>query len=585
VTERPEGELLDVLDAAVGAALVRELADCPGHYSFTHALIQHTLYSDLGSTRRSRTHRMVAEALESIYGDRPGERVGDLAYHWSNATQPVVLEKAVAYSKRAAEAAMDALAPDEAVRYFSQALELHDQQRDPDPLLKVDLVVGLGTAQRQAGQSHFRETLLEAGRQARRLGATDRLVSATLANNRGLFSSLGAVDEEKVAALGEVLAAIPPSDSGERALLLATLCNELTYGQPLAERRELASQAKTMARRLGDPTTIVRVLTLVEQPLEAPSTLDERVADTSEALVLAHELEDPTLLYFAAVYRRITAMQSGEFALSARCLDQMRAVSDKVGQPTLMWITKFHEAAEALLVGDHQRAEVLTLEALQMGTDGGQPDAVTFFGTQTMIVRHQQGRLGEFRPIIESVATETGMPVYLGGVAAAHLDAGEEQRARELLDAAAEDGFASLPVGIGWLDGMIAYAEVATELKLERPAELLVDLLTPFHGQVNFQGLIPFEPLSMYLGGLCSVLGRYGDAETYFVEATEQNASGRRIFAQARTDLAWSRMLLARGEPADVVRAGELLERARRVAAEHGFALVESRAAAALVGI
>ena len=70
-----EDEVLDILDAAATAALVRELSDTPGHYSFAHALIQHTLYQDLGPTRGARAHRQVAEALEDLYGSRPGARV------------------------------------------------------------------------------------------------------------------------------------------------------------------------------------------------------------------------------------------------------------------------------------------------------------------------------------------------------------------------------------------------------------------------------------------------------------------------------------------------------------------------------
>ena len=56
-TNTSEDDLLDILDAAASAALVRELADTPGRYNFAHALMQHTLYEDLGPTRRAREHR------------------------------------------------------------------------------------------------------------------------------------------------------------------------------------------------------------------------------------------------------------------------------------------------------------------------------------------------------------------------------------------------------------------------------------------------------------------------------------------------------------------------------------------------
>ena len=61
---------------------------------------------------------------------------------------------------------------------------------------------------------------------------------------------------------------------GERALLLATLCSELALGTTLERRQDLADAARAMARRLGEPDTIIRTLNLVCDPLQVPSTLN-----------------------------------------------------------------------------------------------------------------------------------------------------------------------------------------------------------------------------------------------------------------------------------------------------------------------
>ena len=95
-----ENALLDLMDVAAAAALVQELSDKPGRYVFAHALIQHTLYSDLGPTRRARAHRAVGEALEEMCGDRPASRTGELARHWSNASESVEMGKAIDYRAR-----------------------------------------------------------------------------------------------------------------------------------------------------------------------------------------------------------------------------------------------------------------------------------------------------------------------------------------------------------------------------------------------------------------------------------------------------------------------------------------------------
>ena len=188
---------------------MRELSDAPGWYSFYHALIQHTLYEDLGPTRRARAHREVAESLEDLCGDRPGIRVGELARHWFNATQVVDLNKAIDYSRQAGDAALTDLAPDDALGYYAQALGIYAQVADPDEALGIDLGIGLGTAQRQTGDPSFRDTLLAAARRAADLGDTERLVAATVANDRGTFSTVDAVDSEKIELVELALARVP----------------------------------------------------------------------------------------------------------------------------------------------------------------------------------------------------------------------------------------------------------------------------------------------------------------------------------------------------------------------------------------
>jgi class 3 adenylate cyclase len=479
VTEYDEGELLDLLEEASAPNLVREAPDVPGRWSFAHALTQHTLYQDLGATRRARTHRQVAEAIEAIVGEHPGPRVGELAHHWFSATQPVSTAKAIGYARQAGDAALVALAPDDAVRYFFQAMQLVALNADHDPLTTCDLLLSLGEAQRQAGVAAFRETFLDAARSAQSLGATDRLVRAALANNRGIFTASGVVDSAKVEVLEAALSALADDDSAERAMLLATLGSELCFG-PLEQRRSFADEARAMARRVGDPVTLVRVLSLVDLPLQHPSVLAERMTDSMEALALADVLGDPDLLYWAAFNGRVNGIQAGDFQLGARCLDIMRTVTDRLRQPTLKWATTVMEVGEAMTVGDLERADELATTALQVGIDGGQPDAFAIYGGQLSLLRRHQGRLAELVPLIEQVAAENpGVRTFEPILAITYLEAGDDAKARELLDAAAAEDFTSLPLDFIWLVGTVAYARVAFVLGALSPVQKLFDLLSP----------------------------------------------------------------------------------------------------------
>src|SRR5207302_1798422 len=114
-----------------------------GRFSIAHALINHTLYEDLSRTRRARLHARIGKALEEMCGDDPGDRVAELAHHWGRAATADEPSKAVDYARRAGESALDKLAPDEALRWFGQALELRGETRG-DPAERCDLLIGLG---------------------------------------------------------------------------------------------------------------------------------------------------------------------------------------------------------------------------------------------------------------------------------------------------------------------------------------------------------------------------------------------------------------------------------------------------------
>ena len=257
---------------------------------------------DCGVTRRTRAHRRVAEALEELWQDRSCARLGELARHWVNTSQPLDLTKALDYSRRAGDAALEALAPADALRYYSQALDLYAGADDPDPSLGLDLTIGLGTAQRQTGDPAFRETLLDAARRAADIGDTERLVAAALANDRGFYSAVGATDADKVEILGRALDVL---DAGapDRSLVLATLCSELAHGSSLERRQALAEDALAVAESSGDDATVVRVLNHIYVPLQVPALLALSLARTTEALERAERAGDPALLFWAAMWR------------------------------------------------------------------------------------------------------------------------------------------------------------------------------------------------------------------------------------------------------------------------------------------
>ena len=579
VIQADQEDLIGVLEAALGAGLLVE-SDMPGGFSFAHALIEHSLYRDLPSLRRARAHRAVAEAIEDQCNGDIARRIGELAYHWAHATQLQEPNKAIRYARLAGDRALQQLAPDEAVRWYSDALEMLGRQDLTDDRLRAVLLVSLGDAQRQSGDPAHRETLLEAAHLARGANDTNTLVRAALANNRGNTSSVGSVDQAKVEvleiALDQLAAMIP-----DRALLLATLSAELAYSPPLERRQALADEALDVARLCADDATFVSVTNKLRLPLLVPRLIENLVDWSAEALARAEHLDDFSL-FWAANSRHAVVASAGDITEVDRCLEIAGRCRRQFDQPMLDFEYIVQRFGRASLAGDIEAAEQLANETLQIATASGQPDAAIYYGAQIMLVSWLRGNLGDLIPLIEqAVEDNPGLPVFVAALTLAHSEADHFDDAREFLASFASDEF-ELPMDVTWLGAMLCYASAAADCQDLVSAERLFDRLAPWFNLWSYDGLKTEGPVSLCLGGLAAVLGRHEEADGFFSHAAAFCERMKSKFFAARTKLLWGAMLAERQAPGDRERTEDLLTNAHATAAEYGYQAVERRAALAL---
>jgi predicted ATPase len=111
--------LLDALDEALGAGMLREI---DGGYHFTHALIRQTLTAELNLPRRQRLHLRAAEGIERVHARNLDGHIVVLAAHYRLAGVLAEPERALACTRRAAEAATAVYAWEEAVAHYQAAL-------------------------------------------------------------------------------------------------------------------------------------------------------------------------------------------------------------------------------------------------------------------------------------------------------------------------------------------------------------------------------------------------------------------------------------------------------------------------------
>jgi tetratricopeptide (TPR) repeat protein len=312
--------------------------------------------------------------------------------------------------------------------------------------------------------------------------------------------------------------------------------------------------------------------------------LEVTQARAAEGLVRAERIGDPVLLFWAAQWRSEAAARTGDLDEMDRCIAIHEAMAAQLNQPAMAWGNRFRRSLRAQIAGDTDLAEQHATEALQIGTDTGQPDAAVIFGAQFNIVSGQRGTQSELIPLIEKMASETpDIPpmFFMSLLAKAHVEGDRVDRAVELLEEGAAAGF-QLPLDQTWLTGMVDFAEAAIECRHVAAAAALFVQLEPWAAQLPATGASALAPVSHYLGGLATVTGEFDRADTYFDQAAViSQRMGAKFFA-ARTDLSWGKMLAERGAPGDSAKARTLLTRAQAAAAANGYGNVERRAAEAL---
>jgi DNA-binding SARP family transcriptional activator len=580
VTGLETDALVELCDRAVTAALLME-AEVAGWYTFAHALIERTLYDDLSGARRGHAHRAVAEALEELCGDDPAERVGELAYHWARAAQPAYSAKAMEYAQRAGDRALAQLAPDEALHWYTDALDVLDQASADDASRRAELLLGFGDAQRQMGDPGHRETLLEAGRIADDIGAIDILVRATLRNNRGWNSIIGGVDHDRIAMLQRSLERLGDSDSPDRARLLGLLCVEATWYTDFDERLAMATEAVEIARRTGDDAALVDAIRLCHESIAMPETLELRRRWTSEACRLAENLGDPTARLHANDFRMLSALEAGDLATMRSAAAIFESESRRIGQPLSRWQIAYHQAWLRMLEGDLGAAEGHVADALALGTAAGYADdAGTLHAAQLMVVRWMQGRLHTRRPRPPgSEPSPSGLQIVRANLAFTRSFNDADQEVRQLLDTEIANGFPQ-SADTAWVSAHVLWAEAATRIGHGPACEILLERLSPWHALFATSHVGVHGAVAHSLGLLGHALDRHNEAHDWFEAALALHEGLEAPFFVASTQTAWAALLADRNGSGDIKRARTLLNAALPVACERGYGYVEADARA-----
>ncbi len=569
-TSLDEDGAIDLLDSAVSAGLIDESTTVPGRYSFVHALLRSTLEDELSLTRRAVVHREIGEAIERQTSSRPERRVGEKAWHFTQAG-PAEADRAIHWAAQAAEQAEGRLAYDEAVDFYAGAIATARADEPVDQALLARLLLSQAKAQWKNGALQAAgDTFLEAARAARESGLPELAAQAAIGSRWGGWDAFDSDMAAQLTLMRQALESLPPVDSPLRAELMAMLGHGLYYGSgKAAEARELADQALAMIGRCADAEAELAVIQATAFRRWEPPNLTERLPASERMLELAESIDDHELIGQALVSRQLSLLNVGRGAEAEADRSRHYAMSETL--PQLRVTSKSMRAASWFMTGDWQDGEELVREL----EEEGMPRAAALLIEDALrfMVRAQQGALAEHLgrlELFEAGAKGWEMwPTWRMGLLLAKAQAGQLDEVRETI---AEIGYDGLDDTKDFNNTLLPFCAVgnllAGEIDDERGAGKLIELLNPYSGEWIIIARIgsTLGPVDMHLGELHLLLGEHREAATALERALVSCEAMDAVPYLARTRLALAAAFEAMGDPDGTERRLELRHEGEEVA-------------------
>jgi hypothetical protein len=392
-----------------------------------------------------------------------------------------------------------------------------------------------------------RPLCVQAGERAKRLGLADRLAEAGLIY--GLEYIGGQVDPKMVGLLRDALAALPEEDSPIRSRVLARLSSALVPVLTAKEREEvvqLSDSALAMARRVGDPDTLLYALTFAGSASSYLLSHASRAEFTREHVSLAKELGRPLTLLSVGGWWVSTLREKGEIAESDAALAEFERLLQDFPQSQYQVRLRVLRTTLAALSADFEAAERLCAEVRGLGSET--PVAKMLWGLLRISVAFLRGDPASIAPDVEAIDAMTGKILGAKGFRAwMYAAIGRGDAARAILGELAEVHF-----GYPW---MAVGGEASCLLQDRSLAERFYPLVCAHAATNSFfwgaYGAMAFGPLERVAGDLARFIGRPDEARAWYEKAI---AIGKRMQAPAITALAERGLAALGGSPASASR-------------------------------
>jgi tetratricopeptide (TPR) repeat protein len=443
-------------------------------------VIRDTLYDGLTTARRVRLHRQAVTALEALVGDDPSAHLAELAHH-AHAGRD--FEKASRYARLAGDGEVTRFAFEEAVRLYQMALDALGQLAQADPLVRCELLLGLGDAEARSGDTPAsKSAFLLASELARANHSAGQLARAALGYGGRFVFDASRDDPQLRPLLEEALSALGEGDPELRTRLLARLGAGPLRDEPSRELRDsLTEQAADIARRGGDPSLLAYALDARNMAIWDPASVEARLAITAEMMQLSEAAGDLERLFQSRAYRVWSFLEIGDPEGIATELGAMEQLADQLQQPAQLWMVGVVKTVCSLLEGRFEEAGGMIEDTFKLGERTVPWNAAQAHDLALAVLHREQGRLEQVETIVVRAADANhAYPVWRCVQADLYAQLNRLDEAAEVFERFAATDFAELPVNEVWLFGMSLLSDVCVALDDARRARTLYELLCPY---------------------------------------------------------------------------------------------------------
>ncbi|MHB8612690.1 MAG: ATP-binding protein [Candidatus Dormibacteraceae bacterium] len=582
VSGREARDLLRVLDAAIEAKLIGEVADHVGGFRFNHALIRETFYEDLAPSKRVALHHHVGAALEGRAILEPDAHLSELANHLFRASPGGDALKAVDYSIRAAESSLGRGAFEEAARLFRMALEvlprgLAGDRRRADLLLSLARALDLSDQQAAA-----LDASIEAARIAARLGDAELAAQAALVSE-GVFS-LGSDASQMVSLCEQALSGLDDSQSELRSRLMAQLAVAVHFTDD-PRRETLARKALDVAEMTGDPIALASALYAVQLIPWGVQDPRSRFRTGDRLLELGLETSNRKSELWGHFWRASALFEMGDMARLDAEIDRYGQVAEAIKDPSARWRTALFRGARAQMTGLFEEAEHHAAEVKASALPTQHRTVQVMQAALVAAVRRSQGLHKEVLDAMDG-ALKLGVNPTLRAIRACALAGlGRLDEAQVEFNRLVGEDVRTKARPHTWPITMVHLVETAVMLNELSQAELMYEMLMPYpeRNAVASAGTAAgYGSIARYLGLLALKLGRADEAIAHSEKGIEMNRRQGALPYLALGECDLAEALVLRGLPADRSRALGLLAASKERAERLGMADLVARSNVAL---